>query len=629
MTILVLALCFSEGLSATRDIYAYMRDGSNLVDLVTLMLCVVAFGLRAAADFYLPKSLATLNAPPWSLHGTSGDPFPSINTSAWCTEWMRTTITLALFMLYSRILKYLQRVPGLDVIQRTFKRASGDLAAFAFVFLVVFIAYAIALELIFGQELRDFRSFFRTLHTLLRALTGDLDAAAMFEDERVIGFISLLTFNLLVVFTLLTLLVAILSDAFIIEKAAIGHMKRKQRIRELTAFVGRSISTGNSALEVASRSLRTALKRVHGTTRTLLASQNAEVTQVNVVLWSASGLLSPDPLTEPDPYVLLHVLANEETVMRTLSQGTAAADATEGGDASDKPPPLTDSPLSFSSAVVVASQRERNKGAAAGAGAASDAASDSIEAATKAASEAGSIEAGSRDRTTSGILNRLNAARSVQRLRDGVRQVVVGEEEVDKLLEPRRVYRFPEQDATTDPEWHDQCQVNLRPYEVPSATKHGQRGACLVFTVWDLQAGTADRMLGITAFPMDLLPRNGEPVTADLHLQREGWTPTAKLPPTDGRGHLHVSLSLRLLKSAASRLVSVGVRGVMQQRGHVAASSVAAGLRRGVFPAWSPSGEGSQSAAAGAATAFESSARNLRRMSSSNETANPIIGSQS
>lgn len=655
MTVLVLVLCFSEGLSATRDIHAYLRDGSNLVDLVTLMLCVVAFGLRAAADYYLPQSLATLRAPPWGVHGTTEDPFPSINTSAWCTEWMRNTITLALFMLYARILKYLQRVPGLDVIQRTFKRASTDLAAFAVVFLVVFVAYAIALEFIFGQELSDFRSFFRTLHTLLRALTGDLDAAAMFKDERFIGFISLLTFNLLVVFTLLTLLVAILSDAFIIEKAAIGHLKRKQRIRELIAFVGQRISLGSSALDVAGRSLQNGLQRLRGTTRTLLSSPTTELTRVHVVLWSGAGLQTADSLTEPDPYVLLHVLPDEAALHQFLAQGSVGDHPPRGEEAPEAPPPPMQGAPSLGSVVLAASQRGRDKGAfmqasegAAVSPAAQDDAQDApSEGATPHSPAAGSTGAASSTDAASpseadGGAGKesaphhsysQNARRTVRWLRDGVKQVVVGAEEADKLQEPRRVHRFPEKDATTDPEWHEQCEVYLKPYEVPSATRHGRRhGGWLLFTVWDLQAGAPDRMQGITAFPLDLLPRNGDPVTTDLHLQVEGWTPTRGLPPAGTLGHLHVSLSLRLLKSAASRLISMGVRGGRQQRGEAEESPLPAGLRRGVFPAWSSSSGNGQHALAdqtGATGDMRASSRDLRRRASMGETTNPMTLSRS
>jgi hypothetical protein len=85
---------------------------------------------------------------------------------------------------------------------------------FFLIFFTIFIAYAIAGMLLFGQQLKKFSSFLLATCELFEILLGDFDFAELFMIQGTSAFIWFFTYNFGVVLVLLNMLLAIIMDAY-------------------------------------------------------------------------------------------------------------------------------------------------------------------------------------------------------------------------------------------------------------------------------------------------------------------------------------------------------------------------------------------------------------------------------
>eukprot|EP01062_Namystynia_karyoxenos_P059460 TRINITY_DN50906_c0_g1_i1.p1 TRINITY_DN50906_c0_g1~~TRINITY_DN50906_c0_g1_i1.p1 ORF type:complete len:1288 (+),score=511.29 TRINITY_DN50906_c0_g1_i1:122-3985(+) len=115
---------------------------------------------------------------------------------------------------FFRIFYFLALQPGLNLLTKTIEQAAKDLFGIVFIFVVVFISFALMAFVVYGNAVEDFRTFPDTCAALARVLIGDFDYGELQTAQRLFTPVFFTLFNILAVFILLNMVIAILDSAF-------------------------------------------------------------------------------------------------------------------------------------------------------------------------------------------------------------------------------------------------------------------------------------------------------------------------------------------------------------------------------------------------------------------------------
>jgi len=121
-----------------------------------------------------------------------------------------------------RLFKSFAAQPRLAIVTATLHRASTDLLHFGIVFLSVYACMMVNSVLFFGQDLDEFSTVPRAMHTCFLALHGDWDWTKLKEVGYFRAAIWFWMFMLINVLILTNMLLAIIMDAYANEKARAG-----------------------------------------------------------------------------------------------------------------------------------------------------------------------------------------------------------------------------------------------------------------------------------------------------------------------------------------------------------------------------------------------------------------------
>eukprot|EP01065_Artemidia_motanka_P001699 TRINITY_DN10787_c0_g1_i1.p1 TRINITY_DN10787_c0_g1~~TRINITY_DN10787_c0_g1_i1.p1 ORF type:complete len:3132 (+),score=1109.26 TRINITY_DN10787_c0_g1_i1:72-9467(+) len=114
----------------------------------------------------------------------------------------------------ARVLYYLRLNSQLNLLTKTIDVAKNELFGILFIFLIVFIAFALMSYVVFGNVLEAYHSVTETISTLLRMLLGDFDYAGWREERRIFTPVVFLLFTVIGNFLLLNMVIAVLNAAF-------------------------------------------------------------------------------------------------------------------------------------------------------------------------------------------------------------------------------------------------------------------------------------------------------------------------------------------------------------------------------------------------------------------------------
>ncbi|KAJ9457164.1 Polycystin-2 [Diplonema papillatum] len=184
---------------------AVSTDFWVVFDFVNLSLLVVAWGFR----FYwmsigLPSSsVLTLNSYP--------DEWDSVGEVVSIIAQLEAINALLIFL---RIFYFLRLNSKLNLLTKTIAKAKAELMGIVFIFLIVFIAFALMTHVVFGTVLYGYRDFTPTISSLLRMLLGDFDYTEMRNGRQSFAPILFVVFNVVANFLLLNMVVAVLNQAF-------------------------------------------------------------------------------------------------------------------------------------------------------------------------------------------------------------------------------------------------------------------------------------------------------------------------------------------------------------------------------------------------------------------------------
>merc|ERR1719265_1498509 len=113
-----------------------------------------------------------------------------------------------------RLFKSFAAQPRMAVVTETIRRGWQDIVHFLIIFLSVFSCLTLDAVLLFGQDLEEFATFPRALHSCFRLMFGDWDYKAMEKVGRVSAGVWFWIFMFMIVMVMFNVLLAIVIETY-------------------------------------------------------------------------------------------------------------------------------------------------------------------------------------------------------------------------------------------------------------------------------------------------------------------------------------------------------------------------------------------------------------------------------
>lgn len=266
----------------------------NVVDWMSFIIaCVVAllyFTLCQLSAVMQKKLEALLSA---QAQGgiVSRDEYAALTLSFYtsleavcdCEKNFRLTLCVYPMMVMLRLFKSFAAQPRLAVVTETLKVGIVDIVHFFIVFMSVLCCLCLDSVLLFGQDLPDFATFPRSLHTSFRMMFGDWDWDAMEQVRRQYAYIWFTIFNVILSVILMNMLLAIVMESYLkVKTSSTDAITLPKQIQEMMRRYRQSKRKERKRLnEIYDHFLEVAKKEGGGEKRMLESSKdvNAEYLQ--------------------------------------------------------------------------------------------------------------------------------------------------------------------------------------------------------------------------------------------------------------------------------------------------------------------------------------------------------------
>lgn len=234
--LLILKLIYDEGSQIIRHVrqlgfFRGIRVYSSVVNAVDWLNVIYSVLLMGFWYRYLLKleelrgcvRTARVDVPGSWVDESDRSSFFQITEDA--VSQMRALILMLGFYPFVVVLRFFEAAsmqPRLAIVTQTLLVASTDIIHFGMVFACVFLIYAVAGMIFFGQETPEFANFGRTTTSLFRILLGDFEWDHMMQIGRQPAAAWFWTFSVFVNLIMLNMLLAIIMDVHTQVKGKIG-----------------------------------------------------------------------------------------------------------------------------------------------------------------------------------------------------------------------------------------------------------------------------------------------------------------------------------------------------------------------------------------------------------------------
>ncbi|XP_065670011.1 polycystin-2-like protein 1 isoform X2 [Hydra vulgaris] len=134
-------------------------------------------------------------------------------------------VAVGVFVAWIKIFKYIKFNKTMSQLQSTLARCAKDIAVFAVMFMIVFLAYAQLGNLLFGSKLNDYNTIIDCIYTLFRIILGDFTFSDLQKTNPILGPIYFVTFVFFVFFVLFNMFLAIINDSYAEVKSELANQE--------------------------------------------------------------------------------------------------------------------------------------------------------------------------------------------------------------------------------------------------------------------------------------------------------------------------------------------------------------------------------------------------------------------
>ena len=260
-----------------RDWRKYLRTPFSYTELFWVVMITISLALRLSGDAKNPCNTSIIVQEPFVSATTDDEIFHSavmlryeLLTMGKTWQDSRHLLAMALFLHFFNFLKFLVHFANLGTLVRTLQASATELASFSLSFFVIFMAFVTMFYTLFSLQAKDFSTFLRSVSTLWLGMLGEISLTDQLWNMKEWAVPAIILFTFISVFVLLTLIVAIISNAHerIKNDAEVQRLRNRNLLRTVTdAFknglrpVGYKVAPDvsmNGALKSADGEARTA-----------------------------------------------------------------------------------------------------------------------------------------------------------------------------------------------------------------------------------------------------------------------------------------------------------------------------------------------------------------------------------
>ncbi|KAJ3432501.1 polycystin family member [Anaeramoeba flamelloides] len=185
-------------------ILLYFKDTWNLLDLFNLILFWLIFIFQF--NYLIDKDRQDIVI----------DDLGYVPLSRLADKYLMlyNIIGFNIFITIIKIFKFLKMNRRMLLVWDTLSKASPDLIVFFAFFLIIFIAFAVMGFVLFGPENQGYRDFASAITSCFKMSLGDIEYQELQEINRFLGPIFFFLFSILVIFTLMSMFLAIIDNSY-------------------------------------------------------------------------------------------------------------------------------------------------------------------------------------------------------------------------------------------------------------------------------------------------------------------------------------------------------------------------------------------------------------------------------
>lgn len=250
-------------------------------------------------------------------------------------------MSVTAFASWFKLVRYLAYLPQFSILGGTLRRSAFALGGFGVVFGLVMYGFAAAHLLVFGTHMAGYRNLTNSFLTLIKSLLGDFDLDEMTRVQFLLGPLLFVSYVGVSVFVVLSILIAIVSEAYNDQVNQMAHSDDVRIGSEMVAYVKaralkykvvrRCVRRGaavrsdiaKSAKSLKQRTMSRSGARMGMTPRDLAGAQAIAAANLNAAAVAESA--STGDLGAPAPYPF--VLSDPEAAARhhrAIHRATAA-----------------------------------------------------------------------------------------------------------------------------------------------------------------------------------------------------------------------------------------------------------------------------------------------------------------
>lgn len=200
-----------EAIEIRKHKTAYFKDFWNIMDLVVVLMGYVCVLFSVYRTMEVGKLLSGLLK--------DKEQYANFEVLGYWQMQFNNLVAIAVFFAWIKVFKYISFNKTMTQLQNTLASCAKDIAGFAVMFFIIFLAYAQWGYLIFGTQVQDFSTYMDSIFTLFRIILGDFNFKEIEDANRILGPIFFITYVFFVFFVLINMFLAIINDTYAEVKA--------------------------------------------------------------------------------------------------------------------------------------------------------------------------------------------------------------------------------------------------------------------------------------------------------------------------------------------------------------------------------------------------------------------------
>ncbi|MEE6499912.1 hypothetical protein FKM82_003634 [Ascaphus truei] len=186
--------------------WGYFRSKWNLLELAIILIS------WSALSVFVKRTI--LGARDISYYQDHKDEFVSFNETAAADAALGYLIAFLVLLSTIKLWHLLRLNPKLNMITSTLRRAWGDISGFITVILIMFLAYSIASNLIFGWKLNSYKTVFDSAKTMVSLQLGIFNYEEVLDYNPILGSFLIGSCIIFMTFVVLNLFISVILVAF-------------------------------------------------------------------------------------------------------------------------------------------------------------------------------------------------------------------------------------------------------------------------------------------------------------------------------------------------------------------------------------------------------------------------------